>query len=90
MKEIKRSSQFQAKKQLNALSTVSKSKVNIGFMKLEASGNQKKCRGKSSPVKVSDHQTFSVFCTKVWQSMGITIKRSMKDCNTFCPQVAQA
>ena len=58
-KDTERSSRFQPKKKLKASSTVSKTKaketevvINIGFLKLEASGNLKRCRGKTLPVKV--------------------------------------
>ena len=58
-KETERSSRFQPKKKLKASSTVSKTKaketkvvINTGFSELEASGNLKRCRGKTLPVKV--------------------------------------
>ena len=58
-KETERSSRFQPKKKLKASRTVSKTKaketevvINIGFLKLEASGNLKRCHGKTLPVKV--------------------------------------
>ena len=60
-KEIERSARFQPKKRLKE-STVGKSSkakakdtevsINVGFMKLEKSGNLKRCRGKTLPVKV--------------------------------------
>ena len=57
--ETERSTRFQPRKKLKASSTAGKLKaietevsVNIGYMKLEASGNLKRCRGKTLPVKV--------------------------------------
>ena len=56
-KEMERSTRFQPKKKLKVLSTKSKAKetkasINIGFLRVEASGNLKRCRGKTLPVKV--------------------------------------
>ena len=58
-KETERSTRFQPRKKLKATSTAAKLtaketevSVDIGYMKLEASGNLKRCRGKTLPVKV--------------------------------------
>ena len=57
--ETERSTRFRPRKKLKASITAGKLKatetevsVNVGYMKLEASGNLKRCRGKTLPVKV--------------------------------------
>ena len=56
-KETERSTRFQPKKKLKAVGTKLKAKetkvsINIDFLRVEASGNLKRCRGKTLPVKV--------------------------------------
>ena len=53
--ETEQLTRFQPRKKLKASSLKAKEtevSVNIGYMKLEASGNLKRCRGKTLPVKV--------------------------------------
>ena len=57
-KETERSTRFQAKKKLKAVRTKSNAKetdvsINIGFLKVEASGNLKRCRGKTDAASES-------------------------------------
>ena len=61
-------------RKLKAVSTKSKAKeievsINIGFFKMEASGNLKRCLGKTLPVKVRPKRSRQDFAPELLQSM---------------------
>ena len=61
-------------RKLKAVSTKAKAKeievsINIGFFKMEASGNLKRCLGKALPVKVRPKRSRQDFAPELLQSM---------------------
>ena len=64
---------------LKAVSTKSKAKeievsINIGFFKMEASGNLKRCLGKTLPVKVKPKRSRQDFAPELLQNMAAPLQ----------------